>query len=306
MQKSTGGFSIGSLIASFIQNPMSFIGSLLAGGLNQILNPSADGPGLLSLFGDAFVTATTMGMNYSIDQVLDSVATAESGNNPRANNGIAAGAFQFTPGTWESVTGNRLSLDEIASQSLATQRSVAQEHILNLLERYADTETPLELALGAYNGGYGFVNGWDNFYDRANYLRESGGNRAWEPGGYGKETVTYVLRNRWMIENQTSERPSDTELFQTYLGWDAIPVPAAAKGGSVVKETLLVAGEAGPEEIAPYSKMNENMKLSIASQRKTNARLRQVLVPIFEEAADLLSEINDSLAEMELVDSRVK
>jgi hypothetical protein len=196
-------------------------------------------------------------------------------------------------------------LSEIASQSLATQRSVAQQHIMDLLERYASTETPLELALGAYNGGYGFVNGWNNFYDRANYLRESGGNRAWEPGGYGKETVTYVLRNRWMIENQTSERPSDTELYQTYLGWDAIPVPAAAKGGSVMKETLLVAGEAGPEEIAPYSKINENTKLSIASQRKALERLKHTLVPVFEEAAALLSEINDSLGDAGYSQDRV-
>jgi murein DD-endopeptidase MepM/ murein hydrolase activator NlpD len=74
-------------------------------------------------------------------------------------------------------------------------------------------------------------------------------------------------------------------------------IPLGAKGGTVMQETLLIAGEAGPEEIIPYSKIDENTRVTIQAQQESTEELIETITPSLIEFVGLLRQINSNIKE---------
>jgi hypothetical protein len=113
---------------------------------------------------------------------------------------------------------------------------------------------------------------------------------AWDQHGlsdYGWDKFLYALR------------PSGPESFiqSSLMNPEAVEPTYMAKGGTVMQETLLIAGEAGPEEIIPYSKIDENTRLTIQAHQESTEELIETITPSLIEFVGLLRQINSNIKE---------
>ena len=265
--------------------------------------------------------------NYTQDQILNAIMATESGGQ-NLNNGLAAGRYQSTVAAWNESAAilrsagfdvpNVSSLAEILTMSADIQRLVANAEFTRRLENFLSTETPLEFAFASYNGGVGWAGDSNNFYQRANDLL--GSPMAWiSRGGWGTETVTYVLRNLYMLAHpDATSWPDNDTLYQTYLNWPRMPRPSdfgvaeyadsvssnvaytpfagfAEKGGTIVKQSIVVAGEKEPEEIVPYSKLDAVTKLLAQSQNEFSDEVIQAYKEGIYRLVDKFKEIDNAI-----------
>ena len=181
----------------------------------------------------------------AVNSMLNTILLAESsGQNAEQNSSGASGFYQMKPDTASTAytvhlgaggdpfygygLGHRFDDEELRGLSQSNQKALAQAHLSYLWSRYENTETPLEYTLAAYNAGEGNVTASDgNFYDWANRLLENYP-KAWiAQSGLGYQTVTYVLRNKYLLDHpEETSWPGYDDLYNQYLGWPRMPVPA--------------------------------------------------------------------------------
>lgn len=279
-------------------------------------------------------------MSVELPTIMDALARAESQNqNVPANSRGAVGYFQMLPDTASTAytdyvqsggstiggyrAGHSFTASEINALSREDQQAIAQTHFNEILSRFAGRETPVELALMEYNGGAGAAGNANSFAERASYLL--GSPAAWiSSGGWGTETVTYVLRNMYMQENPTAASwPDDDSLYQAYLGWPRMPIPSdfgytgytssvsqvkselttpfqgfgetemagLASGGIVTQPTIAVIGEGGQNEaVIPLDDWNrdeERRHGESVSELREIARRIEDLIRVAEDGGSL-------------------
>lgn len=181
----------------------------------------------------------------SVQALTGSIARTESsGENLGVNPQGAVGYYQMLPDTASTAygqylaqggdpfqgysQGHKFSDEEINRLSQSQQRRLAQTHLMDLYSKFAESPSPMEFTLAAYNAGEHNVNTRGNtwtFEEWANNLLRYP--KSWiAQSGLGYQTVTYVLRNKYLMDNPGAGSWGDDDaLYQHYLGWDRMPVP---------------------------------------------------------------------------------